>query len=148
MPDVPSIIHASSIVQAQAPAELGPKLRKRLSAKREDRLTKRQMQFVDLIAGQHRKPYDALKEMGYTDSAARRGVWYYLRHPLVAAEIVQRSNELLAAALPRAAERLVQLLNSKSDYVSLEAAKDLLDRGGVKDKDVQSNTQLVVNISL
>lgn len=114
--------------------------RPRMPAKVSETLTKRQQMFAwcwvhrtSPDGGKVRTPQDAARAAGYSAQTARREAAAMLRHPGIAAEIQKLTVERLAQEAPVALEVVRRLMEgARSEYVQLEAAKDMLDRAGFR----------------
>jgi hypothetical protein len=75
-----------------------------------------------------------------------------LRKPQISQEIYRRTVEQIGLAAPKALGTIVGLIDkAKSDYVKLEAAKDILDRSGMRPPERVNHkvdTDIVVKIDL
>jgi hypothetical protein len=95
---------------------------------------------------------EAALAAGYSRGQDRNGAAVaahrVLRLPKVQAYMVQRVHEALATGSVRALSTIMQLASSaKSDYVRLEAAKDVLDRAGFKPVE-RKQVQVAGNVSI
>jgi hypothetical protein len=139
---------------ANLPTELpkergGPKLEARRAKPREQRLTKRQAAFVEAMITNGGQRREAAIAAGCSETSAQVMAWKWLRHPLIAEELVRRTTELVAAQAPASVMKLVQLRESaRSEFVQMESAKDLLNRAGVGRDTKAPTAPLVVNINL
>ena len=98
-------------------------------------LTKKQMVLVDTLVAEGCSITKASQEAGYAKGESGRvTASKALRLQHVQAYMMQRVAESLGVNATTAAARLVQLAQgAKSEYVQLEASKDILDRAGFKD---------------
>jgi hypothetical protein len=127
----------------------GPKLEARRAKPREQRLTARQNAFVEALITNGGDRVKAAIAAGCNKKSAAAMAWKWLRHPLIAEEVVRRTTELVASAAPAAVQRMVTLMNkSKSDFVRMQAAQDILNRAGVGRDTKAPTAPLVVNINL
>ena len=117
------------------------------------KLTEKQIALVDIMVAEGLKPAQAAEKAGY--SAGKSGyvsAYRSLKTPHVQAYLLQRMNEefgLSAIAAVNTVRRLAT--GAKSEYVQLEASKDLLDRAGYKPIDrvqVQIAGDIKVSIDL
>lgn len=98
-------------------------------------LTDKQQAFVDHYVATGGKIGIATQRAGYADRAAGSKL---LRDPRVIKLIQERMTDAIGVHAAMALGTVVKLARSaKSDYVRLEAAKDLLDRAGYKPPDKQ-----------
>ena len=76
---------------------------------------------------------EASKVAGYKGNSARVSASRMLRKPEVQAYMMQEINRSLGLNSAKASAKLVALSQgAKSEYVQLEASKDILDRAGFK----------------
>ena len=102
------------------------------SGGRQVKLTDMQEAFVDLIVSGKHSPEQAAIEAGYSQATARVQAYELMQKPHVLQAVMERSAVRIVMHAPHAITCLQGLLNAKSDYVKLEAAKDILDRSGFK----------------
>ena len=97
-------------------------------------LTSKQERLVDTLVAKGCSIKDAAHEAGYASGEAGRGTASKaLRLPHVQSYMMQRVSETMGVNATIAASRLVKLAQgAKSEYVQLEASKDILDRAGFK----------------
>lgn len=95
-------------------------------------LTDMQAAFVEAFVSNGGHKEEAAIEAGYSPATARMQACELLRKPHVMQAVIERTGIELIASAPRARMTLAKLLEAKSEYVQLEAAKDLLDRAGFK----------------
>jgi len=97
-------------------------------------VTERQARLVDTLVASGCSIKDAALEAGYAaGESGRVTASKALRLPHVQAYMMQRVAETLGMNATIAAARLVRLAQgAKSEYVQLEASKDILDRAGFK----------------
>lgn len=113
------------------------------------KLTPRQTALVDIMVSEGLKPAQAAEKAGY--AAGKSGyvsAYKSLKRPHVQAYMLQRMNEefgLSAVAAVNTVRRLST--GAKSEYVQLEASKDLLDRAGYKPID-RSQVQVAGDIKV
>ena len=110
--------------------EVLPPLGSKVDAQLAEKLTDKQRQMVDAIVLHGRSKTDAIAEAGYENSS---GGYKALRSPAVQEymrKLVTDNFLLTAIDAARVQHELIQ--SAKSEYVRLEAAKDLLDRAGFK----------------
>jgi phage terminase small subunit len=99
-------------------------------------LTPKQDAFVDAYVANGGNGSAAAREAGYAESSAHVEANRSLKNPLILQEIYRRTVMAVGAAAPRALQTIVELSSTaKSDYVKLEASRDLLDRAGLRAPD-------------
>lgn len=97
------------------------------------KLTTKQNQFIDAYVANGGNGSAAARDAGYAESSAHVEANRALKNPLIVQEIYRRTALAIGAALPKALNTVVRLSESaKSEYVQLEASRDLLDRAGMK----------------
>ena len=97
------------------------------------KLTAKQNQFIDAYVANGGNGSAAARDAGYAESSAHVEANRALKNPLIVHEIFRRTALAIGAALPKALNTVVRLSESaKSEYVQLEASRDLLDRAGMK----------------
>lgn len=114
-------------------------------------LTEMQEAFVEAYVTNGGNKLDAAIEAGYSPDTARFQAYQLIRKPHVMQAILERTGIELVASAPRARATISRLLDSKSDYVALEAAKDLLDRAGFKTAEKHDHRiagEISINIDL
>lgn len=113
-------------------------------------LTDMQRAFVYQYVLNGGKGGRAARAAGYADSGADQVASRMLRSPTVNRAIFIVSASHLGAFVPRALKRVAQLsLRAKSEYVQLEASRDLLDRAGFtapKRVDVSGSVSVVIDL--
>ena len=98
-----------------------------------DQLTEKQNAFIDAYVANGGRGTQAAKDAGYAEKSAHVEAHRLLKNPLILQEVYRRTVMELGAAAPQALKTVRELAqNAKSDYVRLEASKDLLDRAGFK----------------
>jgi phage terminase small subunit len=117
------------------------------------KLTKKQMALVDTLVATGCTLRVAAKEAGYSDGESGRvSASRTIRLPHVQQYMMQRVTEQLGMNATLAAAKVMTLAQgAKSEYVQLEAAKDILDRAGFKPIDraqVQIAGDIKVSIDL
>ena len=97
-------------------------------------LTDKQARLVDTLVATGCSIKDAALEAGYASGESGSvTASKALRLPHVQSYMMQRVSETLGCNATIAASRLVKLAQgAKSEYVQLEASKDILDRAGFK----------------
>jgi phage terminase small subunit len=98
-------------------------------------LTDKQAAFVDAFVSNNGNKVEAAIAAGYSQSCARIQAYQLLHKPHVVQAIMDRCALELISNAPAAISRIHELLYAKSEYVALEAAKDILDRSGFKPVD-------------
>jgi len=99
-------------------------------------LTPKQDAFCDEYVANGGKGTAAAKAAGYAEASAHVEANRLLKNPLILQEIYQRTVLAIGAAAPRALATITTLSSeAKSDYVRLEASRDLLDRAGLRAPD-------------
>jgi phage terminase small subunit len=96
------------------------------------KLTRKQQSYVDALVMNGGKREAAAISAGYSPKTARVQAHAMLKIPHVLQALIERTAIELVSSAPNAANTLTDLLKGKSEYVRLEAAKDLLDRAGLK----------------
>lgn len=109
----------------------------RLSMTEVVKLTEKQYALVDTLVAEGCSITEAAGKAGYAEGESGRvSASRALRQPHVQAYMMQRVGETLGVNATTAAARLVRLATgAKSEYVQLEASKDILDRAGFKAPD-------------
>lgn len=97
------------------------------------KLTALQDKFVDEYIANGGVGKAAAITAGYSEHTATQIAHTLMRKPQITQEIYRRTVEQIGLAAPKALGTIVGLIaNAKSDYVKLEAAKDILDRSGMR----------------
>jgi len=101
------------------------------------KLTDKQMALVDTLVATGCSIKEAAREAGYAQGESGRvTATKTLRLPHVQSYMMQRVTETLGLNATFAASKLLNLARgAKSEYVQLEASKDILDRAGFKPVD-------------
>ena len=101
------------------------------------KLTDKQMALVDTLVATGCSIREAAQEAGYAKGESGRvTATKTLRLPHVQSYMMQRVTETLGLNATFAASKLLNLARgAKSEYVQLEASKDILDRAGFKPVD-------------
>ena len=101
--------------------------------------TAKQMALVDTLVADGCSITEAASKAGYANGESGRvSASKALRQPHVQQYMMQRVGETLGLNATTAAAKLLNLARSaKSEYVQLEASKDILDRAGFKPADKQ-----------
>ena len=111
------------------------------------KLTDKQTALVDTLVAKGCSVRQAAQEAGYAEGESGRvSASKALRQPHVQQYMMQRVSEQLGMNATTAAARVLRLAtNAKSEYVQLEASKDILDRAGFKPID-RSQVQVAGDI--
>jgi phage terminase small subunit len=111
------------------------------------KLTKKQMSLVDTLVATGCTLREAATEAGYANGESGRvTASKTIRLPHVQSYMMQRVNEQLGMNATVAAARVMNLATgARSEYVQLEASKDILDRAGFKPID-RSQVQVAGDI--
>lgn len=103
------------------------------SSKQPTNLTAKQDAFVDAFVANGGNGSAAAREAGYADASAHVEANRLLKNPLIIQEVHRRTVAAIGASLPSALQTIKRLAqDAKSEYVQLEASKDLLDRAGLR----------------
>ena len=121
-----------------------------------DDLTEKQRALVDTIVATGCSITEAAKTAGYSTNvskdSARVSASRTLRLPKVQQYMQQRVAQTLGLGAVSASKRLIELsTGARSEYVQLEASRDILDRVGLKAPDrISHNIQgdIKINIDL
>ena len=118
------------------------------------RLTTKQKDLVDTIVATGCSVKEASAKAGYSDGESGRvTASKTLRLPHVQEYMQQRVRESIGLNATVASKRILDLsTNAKSEYVQLEASKDILDRAGYKPVEksmslVQGNINVSIDLS-
>lgn len=118
------------------------------------RLTTKQKDLVDTIVASGCSVKEASAKAGYSDGESGRvTASKTLRLPHVQEYMQQRVRESIGLNATVASKRILDLsTNAKSEYVQLEASKDILDRAGYKPIEksmslVQGNINVSIDLS-
>lgn len=131
------------------PKHGGPNIEARRKLPIPERLTPKQMSFVEALIANGGNITDAAKAAGCSEASAHSVGWRWMQHPLVTEEVTRRAIALVAATAPASVQKLMSLRDhAKSQFVQLEASKDLLDRAGIGEIKRDVTAALVVNIKL
>jgi phage terminase small subunit len=111
------------------------------------KLTKKQTCLVDTLVATGCTLREAATEAGYAEGESGRvTASKTIRLPHVQSYMMQRVNEQLGMNATVAAARVMNLATgARSEYVQLEASKDILDRAGFKPID-RSQVQVAGDI--
>lgn len=92
--------------------------------------------LVDILVSQGCTITEASKLAGYKGNSARVSASKMLRKPEVQEYMQQELRRTIGLGSTKALSRIISLSSSaKSEYVQLEASKDILDRAGFKAPD-------------
>ena len=111
------------------------------------KLTRKQMSLVDTLVATGCTLREAATEAGYANGESGRvTASKTIRLPHVQSYMMQRVNEQLGMNATVSAARVMNLATgARSEYVQLEASKDILDRAGFKPID-RSQVQVAGDI--
>lgn len=99
-------------------------------------LTKKQMRFVEAYVDNGGHQSAAAITAGYPETNASSQASRLIRNPLIQQEIMKLTLQRIGLKAVPALQQVVSLAASaRSEYVRLEASKDLLDRAGFKPPD-------------
>ena len=99
----------------------------------ETKISGKAKSLVDTLVATGCTITEASKLAGYKGNSARVSASRMLRKPEVQAYMMQEINRSLGLNSAKASAKLVALSQgAKSEYVQLEASKDILDRAGFK----------------
>ncbi len=120
---------------------------------KKNELTTKQRDLVDTIVTTGCSIAEASQKVGYAKGESGRVVASRtLRLPHVQRYMVERVANTIGLGAVTASKKLVELSNgAKSEYVQLEASRDILDRAGIRAPDkVQHDIQgdIKINIDL
>jgi phage terminase small subunit len=101
------------------------------------KLTEKQTALVDTLVATGCSIKDAAASAGYAKGEAGRvSASKALKQPHVQQYMMQRVSETIGLNATTAAAKVMQLAQgARSEYVQLEASKDILDRAGFKSPD-------------
>ena len=116
------------------------------------KLTDMQRAFVRELVSNGGDRTEAAIHAGYSPHTAREQAYELLAKPHVMQAVLEATMMEFIGDAPKAQAKLTQLLNAKSEYVSLEAAKEILDRAGLKpvqkhDHRVAGDIQVSIDLS-
>ena len=122
-------------------------------AKQEDELTDKQRKLVDTIVATGCTITEAAKTAGYSrGDGGRVTASRTLRIPKVQSYMMKQIANTVGLGAVHASRKMVDLsMNARSEYVQLEASKDILDRFGIRAPERIQHTvdaNLSVNIDL
>ena len=101
------------------------------------KITEKQKKLVDTLVANGGSVKNASQVAGYSEGESGRvSASKALKTPHVQQYMMQAISESMGMNATKALNKIVQLSsNAKSEYVSLEASKDILDRAGFKAPD-------------
>lgn len=116
---------------------------------KQHKVTEKQMALVDTLVAKGCTVREAAEEAGYAKGESGRvTASKALRQPHVQQYMMERISEQLGMNATVAAAKVLKLASgAKSEYVQLEASKDILDRAGFKPID-RSQVQLAGDIKV
>lgn len=95
-------------------------------------ITEQMERFVHEVIATPKAQAKAAIRAGYSPRSAGVTASRLMRHPAVLRALFEEVTKHLGASLPLALQQVVTLSSAaKSEYVRLEASKDLLDRAGL-----------------
>jgi len=95
-------------------------------------LTDKERAFVEAYVEFDGNREQAINEAGYDTVYPRQLAVQLLRKPHIVQALLEETGLKLVSSAPKALATLQRLMDAKSDYVALEAARDVLDRSGFK----------------
>ena len=95
-------------------------------------LTDKERAFVEAYVEFDGNREQAITEAGYNTAYPRQLAVELLRKPHIIQALLEETGLKLVSSAPKALATLQRLMDAKSDYVALEAARDVLDRSGFK----------------
>lgn len=112
-------------------------------------LTSRQKALVEAYVANGGNLTKAAETAGYAEgNSGRTTAWKAMKTPHVQQYLMQHTAEAFGLHAAKALGRITQLSgNAKSEYVQLEASKDILDRAGFKPID-RSQVQVAGDIKV
>ena len=108
-------------------------------------LTPRQQSLVDLMVAGGMTVADAGTAAGYADKSAAYRAW---KSEAVQAAFIEQCRLALKEDISLALATRRRLMDSRSDYVALEAAKDVLDRAGLTAPKTDGVTVGTINVQI
>ena len=94
--------------------------------------------------------YKSYEEVADKLKITRRTLYNWRNEEEFSAELERRIKIKIGGIVPRAIKKLDELIDSKKEIIALQAAKDILDRGGYKatDKiDINGKTESNMSVS-
>jgi phage terminase small subunit len=118
-----------------------------MKAVAQQKLTKRQMALVEAYVANGGNLTKAAAEAGYSPgNSGRTSAWKAMKTAHVQQYLMQQTAEAFAQHAAMAVGKVASLAKTaKSEYVQLEASKDILDRAGFKPID-RSQVQVAGDI--
>lgn len=95
-------------------------------------LTDKERAFAQAYVMSDGDKEQSLIDAGYSAAYPRQYASELLRKPHIMQAILEETGMRLVSSAPKALATLQRLMDAKSDYVALEAARDVLDRSGFK----------------
>ena len=119
----------------------------RIRSTNQQKLTPRQKALVEAYVANGGQLTKASAEAGYAEgNSGRTSAWKAMKTSHVQQYLMQQTAEAFGLHAVRALAKVVDLSgNARSEYVQLEASKDLLDRAGFKPID-RSQVQIAGDI--
>lgn len=113
-------------------------------------LTEQQEAFVWQLLANGGKQAEAARAAGYAKTSAHVTASRLMRNPAVSRALQEAAVTALASHVPKAIQQVAKLSSgAKSEYVRLEASRDLLDRVGLSaPKQVRVGGSLSVTFDL
>ena len=108
---------------------------------KDNKITPRAKKLVDTLVATGCTITEASKVAGYKGNSSRVSASRMLRNPEVQRYMFEQITHNLGMSAVKAQSRLLDLCTgAKSEYVQLEASKDILDRVGFKQPDKVKHT--------
>jgi len=108
-----------------------PQLHKDVFAEPKRQLTAKQQRFVKELLANGGNQTEAAEKAGYASNSAATVGSNLVRNPMVQQAIVRETLTAIGLSAVPALAQVIRLVDhARSDYVKLEAARDLLDRAG------------------
>ena len=120
---------------------------------KDNKITPRAKKLVDTLVATGCSITEASKVAGYKGNSSRVSASRMLRNPEVQKYMFEQITHNLGMSAVKAQSRLLDLCTSaKSEYVQLEASKDILDRAGYKPTEksmtlVQGNINVSIDLT-
>ena len=105
---------------------------------------------AEYIVHHGQKPIDAVRSAGFSEKSAKGIRWRLWNDQRFMEHLARVTWQKVAENASMAPHLMAQLVGStRSDYVKLEALKDMLDRGGIRPPDkVQVDSNVTISIDL
>ena len=114
-----------------------------VSMKETNQITPKAKKLVDTLVSTGCTITEASKLAGYKGNSSRVSASRMLRNPEVQKYMFEQITHNLGMSAVKAQSRLLDLcVGAKSEYVQLEASKDILDRVGLRTPDKVSHTHV------